>query len=57
MTALLLTIPSSVGLALLGESMIGIVYQHGRFIASDTHQTAIALSFYASAWPASPRLN
>lgn len=46
-TVLLLTIPSSVGLLLLGESMIGIVYQHGRFLAYDTHQTSAALSFYA----------
>jgi putative peptidoglycan lipid II flippase len=44
---LLLTVPASVGLAVLGESMIGIVYQHGRFLASDTHQTALALSCYA----------
>jgi len=44
---LLMTVPSSVGLAVLGESMIGIVYQHGRFTASDTHQTALALSCYA----------
>ena len=44
---LLLTIPASVGLAILGESMIGIVYQHGKFLASDTHQTALALSCYA----------
>jgi len=44
---LLTTIPSSVGLAILGESMIGIVYQHGHFLASDTHQTAIALTCYA----------
>lgn len=46
-TMLLLTIPSSVGLWLLGDSMIGIVYQHGRFLASDTRQTGVALSFYA----------
>jgi putative peptidoglycan lipid II flippase len=44
---LLLTVPSSVGLIILGESMIGIVYQHGRFLAFDTHQTALALSAYA----------
>jgi putative peptidoglycan lipid II flippase len=43
----LLTIPSSVGLAVLGPSMIGAVYQWGRFHASDTHQTAMALSCYA----------
>lgn len=44
---LLLTVPASVGLAILGESMIGIVYQHGKFLASDTRQTALALSCYA----------
>jgi putative peptidoglycan lipid II flippase len=44
---LLLTVPASVGLAVLGESMIGIVYQHGKFLASDTHQTALALSCYS----------
>jgi len=45
---LLLTIPSSVGLAVLGESMIGAVYQSGRFQAADTHQTAVALGGYAA---------
>lgn len=44
---LLLTVPASVGLAVLGESMIGIVYQHGRFLPYDTHQTALALTCYA----------
>ena len=44
---LLLTIPSSVGLAVLGPSMIGAVYQWGRFRASDTHQVAMALACYA----------
>jgi putative peptidoglycan lipid II flippase len=46
-TAFLLTIPSSVGLAVLGESMIGLVYQGGRFAAFDTHQTAVALTCYS----------
>ena len=46
-TVLLLTIPSSVGLAVLGESMIGTVYQWGRFQAADTHQTAVALACYS----------
>jgi putative peptidoglycan lipid II flippase len=44
---LLTTVPASVALAIFGESMIGIVYQHGRFLASDTHQTAVALTCYA----------
>ena len=45
---LLLTIPCSVGLAILGESIVAIVYQHGRFRAFDTHQTSLALSCYAA---------
>jgi putative peptidoglycan lipid II flippase len=44
---LMMTIPASAGLAILGDSMIAIVYQHGRFRAYDTHQTAAALSCYA----------
>jgi len=44
---LLLTIPCSVGLAVLGSSMIGAVYQWGHFRAADTHQTAMALACYA----------
>jgi len=42
-----LTIPSSIGLAVLGDSMIAAVYQGGRFRAYDTHQTALALTCYA----------
>jgi len=44
---LLLTIPASVGLAVLGRSMVGAVYQQGHFQAYDTQQTATALAFYA----------
>jgi putative peptidoglycan lipid II flippase len=47
-TVLLLTIPSSVGLAVMGESMIGAVYQGGRFTAFDTHQTALALTCFSA---------
>jgi putative peptidoglycan lipid II flippase len=43
----LLTIPSSVGLAVLGGSMVGAVYEYRRFQAVDTHQTALALACYA----------
>jgi putative peptidoglycan lipid II flippase len=43
----LLTIPSSVGLHVLGPSIIGAVYQGGHFHVSDTYQTASALSCYA----------
>ncbi|MBX9604193.1 MAG: murein biosynthesis integral membrane protein MurJ [Bryobacteraceae bacterium] len=43
----LLTVPSSVGLVVLGQSIIGAIYQGGRFQIYDTQQTAAALSFYA----------
>jgi len=43
----LLTVPSSVGLVVLGHSIIGAIYQAGRFQVYDTDQTAIALSCYA----------
>lgn len=43
----LLTMPAAAGLIVLGESMIALVYQHGKFLPSDTHQTALALSGYA----------
>jgi putative peptidoglycan lipid II flippase len=42
-----LTIPSAVGLALLGDAMVGAVYQMGEFTAADTRQTARALACYA----------
>ena len=47
-STLLLTIPSSVGLAILGDSMIGLVFERGRFTPFDTQQTALALSCYAA---------
>ncbi len=43
----LLTVPSSVGLAVLGRSIIGAIYEGGRFRAYDTQQTALALTCYA----------
>lgn len=43
----LLTIPSSIGLIVLGRPIIGAIYQGGKFTISDTHQTALALSCYA----------
>ena len=43
----LLTLPSSVGLAVLGKSIIGAIYQGGRFQPYDTQQTALALSCYS----------
>src|SRR5260221_3324951 len=43
----LLTVPSSIGLAVLGEPMIAAIYQGGAFHLSDARQTALALSCYA----------
>ena len=44
---LFLTIPAAVGLAVLAEPIIGLIYQHGNFSAHDTAQTAFALQAYA----------
>lgn len=44
---LLLTVPSSIGLVILGNAMIGLIYQGRKFEAYDTQQTAVALSCYA----------
>ncbi len=43
----LLTIPSSVGLFVLGPSIIGALFERGEFNAIDTHQTALALGWFA----------
>ncbi len=43
----LLTVPSSVGLMLLGPSIVGAIYEGAKFTPYDTHQTSLALSFYA----------
>jgi putative peptidoglycan lipid II flippase len=43
----LLTLPSSVGLVVLGKSIIGSIYQGGKFEVYDTQQTATALYCYA----------
>lgn len=43
----LMTVPSSVGLVVLGRTMIATIYQGGRFEPYDTQQTALALSCYA----------
>jgi len=45
--ALLLTIPSTVGLIILAEPIISVLYQHGKFTAYQAAQAAGALRFYA----------
>jgi putative peptidoglycan lipid II flippase len=44
---LLLTIPAAIGLIILAEPIIQLIYQHGRFTHEATIQTAAALQFYA----------
>ncbi len=43
----LLCIPSAVGLAVLAHPIIALVFEHGKFTAFDTAQTANALTAYA----------
>src|SRR5437016_3577657 len=43
----LMTIPSSIGLMVLAEPIISVLYQHGRFGAHETAEAAGALRFYA----------
>ncbi|TLZ28964.1 MAG: murein biosynthesis integral membrane protein MurJ [Gammaproteobacteria bacterium] len=43
----LMTIPSSIGLMVLAEPIISVLYQHGRFGAHETAESAAALRFYA----------
>jgi putative peptidoglycan lipid II flippase len=45
--AFILTIPATIGLMLLAEPIISVLYQHGRFTAFDAAQAAGALRFYA----------
>jgi putative peptidoglycan lipid II flippase len=45
--AFLLTVPSAIGLMMLAEPIISVLYQHGRFDAHQTAEAAGALRFYA----------
>lgn len=45
--AFLLTIPSTVGLIVLGRPIIALIYERGHFGPADTEHTASALGFYA----------
>jgi putative peptidoglycan lipid II flippase len=48
----MLTLPAAVVLVGLGEPIIRLIYQHGRFSAVDTQATARALQAYALGLPA-----
>jgi putative peptidoglycan lipid II flippase len=42
-----MTLPASIGLMVLAEPIISVLYQHGRFGAHETAESAGALRFYA----------
>jgi putative peptidoglycan lipid II flippase len=44
---MLLTIPAAIGLIILATPIISLIYEHGRFNAFATEQTALALRCYA----------
>jgi putative peptidoglycan lipid II flippase len=45
--AFLLTIPATVGLVVLAEPIISVLYRHGRFTVEQAHGAAGALQYYA----------
>lgn len=46
--ALFLTLPSAVGLAVMAEPIIGLIYERGKFTLFETIRTAEALQFYSA---------
>lgn len=50
--ALLLTVPAAIGLAVAAQPILAVLFQHGRFTAADTAETAPALAAYAMGLPA-----
>lgn len=47
--SLFLSLPSAVGLILLAQPIIALIYEHGHFTVTDTQQTALALIAYSFA--------
>jgi putative peptidoglycan lipid II flippase len=45
---MVLTVPSAVGLTVLGTPIISVIYQRGRFTPEDTYATALALAGYSA---------
>ncbi|HEY3304908.1 MAG TPA: murein biosynthesis integral membrane protein MurJ [Candidatus Binatia bacterium] len=43
----LLCIPSAAGLAILGQPIVGLIFEHGKFTSFDTVETARALAAYS----------
>jgi putative peptidoglycan lipid II flippase len=51
-TAFAVNLPAAAGLAFLGQPIIEMLFQYGRFYAEDTKATAMALAMYAVGLPA-----
>jgi putative peptidoglycan lipid II flippase len=47
-----ITIPATVGLVILREPIVQVLFQHGRFVAESTRLTARALLYYSLGLPA-----
>ncbi len=47
-----ITVPAAVGLIILREPIIRVLFEHGRFVAASTRLTARALLYYAMGLPA-----
>jgi putative peptidoglycan lipid II flippase len=47
-----INVPAAVGLAVLSGPVIQLIFEHGRFVASDTQATAMALIMYSIGLPA-----
>ena len=47
-----ITIPAAVGLVVLREPIVQVLFQHGRFVAESTRLTARALLYYSMGLPA-----
>ncbi len=47
-----ITIPATIGIILLRQPIIRVLFQHGQFVAESTRLTAWALAFYAMGLPA-----
>ncbi|RUM88126.1 MAG: murein biosynthesis integral membrane protein MurJ [Thermodesulfatator sp.] len=51
LVGLSLSLPSAAGLALLSQPIVRLIFEHGRFLPSDTLHTAQALSLFALGLP------
>ncbi len=49
--AIVLIIPAAVGLFVLAGPVVGLIFQHGKFLAADTTTTALALRLYLLGLP------